>query len=98
MEAPANDLEIGKFIAVAILTEPPAMAFPFCFSSWNLKEGSSFPEITGSGRLFMKDTSPAFALFHESSQVKKPTLKKPAILPKKVRRLEMRSGLDSIAQ
>jgi hypothetical protein len=46
----------------------------------------------------MKDTSPAFALFHKSSQVKKPKLKKPAILPKKVRRLEMRSGFDSIAQ
>ena len=98
MEAPAKDLEMGKLIAVAALTELPPLTLPFCFSSWNLNVGSSLPEVTGSGRLFMKETSPAFALFQESSQARKPTPRKPAMLPKKVRRLEIRSCLDSMRQ
>src|SRR5579871_3084254 len=61
METPAIPLEIGNSSTVASLAVFLPVTRPLDFSRENLKFGSSLPENRGSGTLFMKLGSPAWA-------------------------------------
>jgi hypothetical protein len=58
IEAPAIPFEIGSSSTEATLTELLPKIFPADFSNSNLNVGSSLPDRSGSGTLFMKLGSP----------------------------------------
>ena len=61
IDTPAIPFEIGNCVTVASLPKLLPMTLPSDFSSANLKVGSSLPDRSGSGTLFMKLGSPASA-------------------------------------